>query len=194
MAGALVVSVSQGSQAEQAGMKPGDLITKFAVNPVTNVTDLLVVLGKQGPGQQAEVVVQRGRTPLHLRRHWGTWPTSPDRRRMSPCADSGVSNQPQKSNYGTAIHRRQPRQDHMEHHTVPLLSRIRGRIGRASASSPQRKAARCPVCRGEAGSAAEAEAEPVQSVALPTAGDNPGGLSTAAAEGASPKAPDSSRG
>jgi hypothetical protein len=124
MAGALVVSVSQGSQAEQAGMKQGDLITKFAVNPVTNVTDLLVVLGKQGPGQQAEVVVQRGRTPLHLRRHWGTWPTSPDRRRMSPCADSGASNQPQKSNYGTAIHRRQPRQYHMEHHTVPLLSRI----------------------------------------------------------------------
>ena len=65
-AGALVVSVSQGSPAEQGGMKPGDIITKFAGTPVTNVTDLLVELRKQDPGRQVEVVVQRGTTPQNL--------------------------------------------------------------------------------------------------------------------------------
>src|SRR6476661_2120575 len=60
-AGALIVSVSQGSPAEQAGMKPGYIITAFAGADVRNVTDLLVALRKQDPGQQVEVDVQRGK-------------------------------------------------------------------------------------------------------------------------------------
>jgi len=59
-AGALVVSVSQGSPAEKAGMKAGDIITKFAGADVGNVTDLLVALRKQDPGQQVDVDVRRG--------------------------------------------------------------------------------------------------------------------------------------
>ncbi|HKU04179.1 MAG TPA: trypsin-like peptidase domain-containing protein [Arthrobacter sp.] len=65
-AGALIVSVSQGSPAEQAGMKPGDIITKFAGADVRNVTDLLAALRKQNPGQQVEVNVQRGEAAQNL--------------------------------------------------------------------------------------------------------------------------------
>ncbi|KRE92050.1 signal protein PDZ [Arthrobacter sp. Soil764] len=67
-AGALIVGVSQGSPAEQGGMKPGDIITKFAQTEIGNVTDLLAALRKQDPGQQVDVVVQRGSKPqtLHI--------------------------------------------------------------------------------------------------------------------------------
>ncbi|HEV7166444.1 MAG TPA: trypsin-like peptidase domain-containing protein [Micrococcaceae bacterium] len=66
--GALVVNVSQGSPADRAGMKAGDIITKFAGTPVANVTDLLAALRKQDPGQQVDVVVQRGQAAptLHV--------------------------------------------------------------------------------------------------------------------------------
>ncbi|MGN7202477.1 S1C family serine protease [Arthrobacter sp. SAFR-044] len=66
-AGALVVDVAHGSPAEQAGMKSGDIITKFAGSAVGNVTDLLAALRKQDPGQQVEVVVERGSTSQSLR-------------------------------------------------------------------------------------------------------------------------------
>lgn len=65
-AGALIVNVSQGSPAEQGGMKPGDIVTKFAQTDIGNVTDLLVALRKQDPGQQVDVVVQRGSTSQNL--------------------------------------------------------------------------------------------------------------------------------
>jgi serine protease DegQ len=65
-AGALIVDVSQGSPAEQGGMKPGDIITKFAQTDIRSVTDLLVALRKQDPGQQVDVVVQRGSTSQNL--------------------------------------------------------------------------------------------------------------------------------
>lgn len=65
-AGALIVSVSQGSPAEQAGMKAGDIITKFAQADIGNVTDLLVALRKQDPGQQVDVIVQRGSASQNL--------------------------------------------------------------------------------------------------------------------------------
>lgn len=64
--GALVINVTQGSPAGQAGMQAGDIITKFAGTPVTNVTDLLAGLRKQDPGQQVDIDVQRGKTSQTL--------------------------------------------------------------------------------------------------------------------------------
>lgn len=58
--GALVINVSQGSPAAMAGMQPGDIITKFAGSKIGNVTDLLAALRKKDPGQQVDIVVQRG--------------------------------------------------------------------------------------------------------------------------------------
>lgn len=76
-AGALIVSVSPGSPAEQAGIKAGDIITKFAQSQVGNVTDLLVALRKQDPGQHVDVVVQRGSTPQTLHVTLGNLATGP---------------------------------------------------------------------------------------------------------------------
>ncbi|UTT68770.1 PDZ domain-containing protein [Arthrobacter sp. DNA4] len=59
-AGALEISVSQGSPAEQAGMKAGDISTPFARIKVGNVTDLLAGLRTQDPGRPVAVNVQRG--------------------------------------------------------------------------------------------------------------------------------------
>ena len=64
--GALVINVSQGSPAEQAGMQAGDIITKFAGTPVANVTDLLAALRKQDPGQQVDIDALRGKTSQTL--------------------------------------------------------------------------------------------------------------------------------
>ncbi|WP_311381105.1 PDZ domain-containing protein [Arthrobacter sp. ISL-85] len=75
--GALIVSVSPGSPAEQAGIKAGDIITKFVQTQVGNVTDLLVALRKQDPGQQVDVVVQRGATSQNLHVTLGDLATGP---------------------------------------------------------------------------------------------------------------------
>jgi S1-C subfamily serine protease len=64
--GALVINVAANSPAEKAGMKAGDIITKFAGTPVANVTDLLAALRKQDPGQQVDVEVQRDKTSQTL--------------------------------------------------------------------------------------------------------------------------------
>ncbi|MCZ2404869.1 trypsin-like peptidase domain-containing protein [Paenarthrobacter sp. Z7-10] len=64
--GALVVSVSQGGPAATAGMQAGDIISKFAGTKVGNVTDLLAALRKQDPGQETDVVVQRGKATQTL--------------------------------------------------------------------------------------------------------------------------------
>ncbi|MDQ6752061.1 MAG: trypsin-like peptidase domain-containing protein [Actinomycetota bacterium] len=64
--GALVVNVTAGGPAAKAGMKVGDIITKFAGTAVGNVTDLLAALRKQDPGKQVDVVVQRGKTSQTL--------------------------------------------------------------------------------------------------------------------------------
>ncbi|MDQ0769415.1 serine protease DegQ [Pseudarthrobacter defluvii] len=76
-AGALIVNVSQGSPADNAGMEAGDIITKFAQTQIGNVTDLLVALRKQDPGQQVDIVVQRGSTPQNLHVTLGNLSTTP---------------------------------------------------------------------------------------------------------------------
>lgn len=60
-AGALVVQVNPGGPAEKAGIRAADIITSFAGQKVAGVTDLLAALRKEQPGQQAEVIVQRGK-------------------------------------------------------------------------------------------------------------------------------------
>jgi len=76
-AGALIVNVSPSSPADQAGMKTGDIITKFAETQIGNVTDLLVALRKQDPGQQVDVVVQRGSASQTLHVTLGNLATAP---------------------------------------------------------------------------------------------------------------------
>ncbi|MFC0456004.1 PDZ domain-containing protein [Arthrobacter liuii] len=55
----------------------GDIITKFAQTQIGNVTDLLVALRRQDPGQQVDIVVQRGSTPQTLHVTLGNVATAP---------------------------------------------------------------------------------------------------------------------
>ncbi|GAC1490246.1 MAG: hypothetical protein NVS2B15_08790 [Pseudarthrobacter sp.] len=59
--GALVIEVSPGSPADKASVRAGDIITSFAGQKVTGVTDLLAALRKEQPGQQADLTLQRGK-------------------------------------------------------------------------------------------------------------------------------------
>jgi serine protease DegQ len=58
--GALVIEVAQGGPAAQAGLAPGDIITKFDGLNIATVTDLLAAIRKKEPGQQSDVEFHRG--------------------------------------------------------------------------------------------------------------------------------------
>jgi S1-C subfamily serine protease len=58
--GALVIDVAQGGPAAKAGLQPGDIITQFDGQKIASVTDLLAAVRKKEPGQQSDVVFQRG--------------------------------------------------------------------------------------------------------------------------------------
>ena len=51
--------VTEGSPAEKAGLKAGDIITKFDGKTIKNYDDLLDVLKKKKPGEEVEVIVDR---------------------------------------------------------------------------------------------------------------------------------------
>ena len=51
--------VSEGSPAEKAGLKGGDIIIKFAGKDVKNIEDYMEAIGTKKPGDMAEVVVKR---------------------------------------------------------------------------------------------------------------------------------------
>jgi Do/DeqQ family serine protease len=57
--GAIVSSVSDGSAAERAGLKRGDVITSFNGRPVQDTNSLRNRVAEAGPGSTAEVVVIR---------------------------------------------------------------------------------------------------------------------------------------
>ena len=59
-AGALVIEVDPGGPAATAGLRPGDVITALAEQPVSSVEDLLGALRRIEPGQPASVTVARG--------------------------------------------------------------------------------------------------------------------------------------
>ncbi|MBI2851498.1 MAG: trypsin-like peptidase domain-containing protein [Chloroflexi bacterium] len=60
--GALIVSVASGSPADRAGVRAGDVITRFNGKDVNNVDELLRALHTSGIGQDVTMTVWRGRT------------------------------------------------------------------------------------------------------------------------------------
>ncbi len=58
--GALVVNVAQGSPADKAGLKDGDVITRFAGKDIAGVDDLLQTLRAAKVGQTVEITYWRG--------------------------------------------------------------------------------------------------------------------------------------
>jgi hypothetical protein len=57
--GAKISGTSEGSPAEKAGLKAGDVIVKFAGRTITGLYDLSFVLKEKKPGDEVEVVVVR---------------------------------------------------------------------------------------------------------------------------------------
>ena len=51
--------VSEGSPAEKAGLKGGDIIVGFGGEPVKNIEDFMAGLVKHKPGDEVDVLVKR---------------------------------------------------------------------------------------------------------------------------------------
>jgi len=59
--------VTEGSPADKAGLKAGDVITKFDGKDVKSYEDMLGTLSKKKPGDEVDVVVQRGSEKMTLK-------------------------------------------------------------------------------------------------------------------------------
>jgi serine protease Do len=66
--GAIVNQVEEGSPADKAGLKPGDVITQFAGKPVKNADDLAWLASTAGTGKTVDVTVagRGGARTLHV--------------------------------------------------------------------------------------------------------------------------------
>jgi serine protease Do len=59
-AGALIVSVSGGSPADEAGLRAGDVITKLGGEDISTAAELISAIGSREVGDQVEIVYYRG--------------------------------------------------------------------------------------------------------------------------------------
>jgi S1-C subfamily serine protease len=58
--GVLVMDVTPGSPADEAGLQPGDVITQLGNQAIANSTDLQAALASMHPGQQVQVHYELG--------------------------------------------------------------------------------------------------------------------------------------
>ncbi|HSI55929.1 MAG TPA: Do family serine endopeptidase [Ideonella sp.] len=65
--GVLITGVLQDGPASDAGMKPGDVVTRIAGKPVRNISQLLTVVAGLKPRTEAAINVQRGAQALELK-------------------------------------------------------------------------------------------------------------------------------
>jgi serine protease DegQ len=80
-AGALIVGVLHDGPAARAGLRPGDVVTRVADQPVADVNELLASVAMLAPDSQAWLTVQRGAEELQLSVRLGQRPPPPPQRR-----------------------------------------------------------------------------------------------------------------
>mgnify|MGYP002403385556 CR=1 FL=1 len=64
--GVLITGVLQGGPAQQAGVRPGDVVVSVAGKPVKSTVQLLNAVAELKPGSEAEIGVQRGDSSLDM--------------------------------------------------------------------------------------------------------------------------------
>jgi Do/DeqQ family serine protease len=64
--GAIVYGVFKNSPADNAGILPGDFITRFNGEAVENTSELLMLVGNQEPGKKADIDLVRQGEPKHI--------------------------------------------------------------------------------------------------------------------------------
>lgn len=64
--GIIIVRVARNSPADQAGLKPGDVIQAINKQPVNKAEELQQLLDKNGVGSQLQIQIQRGSQNLNL--------------------------------------------------------------------------------------------------------------------------------
>jgi serine protease DegQ len=72
--GVLVAGVQQGSPAEKAGVRPGDVITQVGQTAVSSPESLLNAVARLKPGAETDLRVQRGRDAVTLKARVGQRP------------------------------------------------------------------------------------------------------------------------
>jgi serine protease DegQ len=64
--GSLIAGVLRGGPADQAGMKPGDIVLAVNEKPVRNMTELMQTVAQVTPGSRAKIKVLRNGKPTEL--------------------------------------------------------------------------------------------------------------------------------
>ena len=64
--GAVISEVEPGSPADEAGVRVGDILTRFGNQPVSRVSDLSIVAEGLTPGSSVPARLIRGRSPLFI--------------------------------------------------------------------------------------------------------------------------------
>ena len=61
-----IVQVHPGSPAERAGIKPGDIVTRFDGEPLAGFDELVRAIREKKPGDKVKIEVIRASRPLNL--------------------------------------------------------------------------------------------------------------------------------
>jgi serine protease Do len=72
--GVLISDVTEGSAAEKAGIKPGDVVVEFEGNPVENMNDFRNRVAMKKPSSAVEITVLRDGKRKTLKAELDTWP------------------------------------------------------------------------------------------------------------------------
>jgi S1-C subfamily serine protease len=72
--GVIILSVEEGSPADESGVVLGDILVAIGGKPVRETEDVLILLGANAVGSELDTRVLRGGSPIELRLRVGERP------------------------------------------------------------------------------------------------------------------------